>query len=103
MAAETPALANVRPALRLATAILAYSFGGLKRDEGTEALPPGDYLFRVMSYTDKTQDGKPLISQNGKTLKTYDYSADTVGAWAADEDQVINGEVCNADRCTCEH
>lgn len=38
---ETPALANVRPALRLATAILAYSFGGLKREEGAETLPPG--------------------------------------------------------------
>ena len=32
LAKETPALANVRPALRLATAILAYSFGGLKRE-----------------------------------------------------------------------
>lgn len=41
LASETPALASVRPALRLATAILAYSFGGLKRDEGTETLPPG--------------------------------------------------------------
>jgi len=41
MATETPAMANVRPALRLATAILAYSFGGLKREEGSEALPPG--------------------------------------------------------------
>lgn len=41
MGKEAPAMANVRPALRLATAILAYSFGGLKRDEGNEALPPG--------------------------------------------------------------
>lgn len=41
LARETPALANVRPAQRLATAILAYSFGGLKRDEGSNALPPG--------------------------------------------------------------
>lgn len=41
LAKETPALANVRPALRLATAILAYSFGGLKRDQGGESLPPG--------------------------------------------------------------
>jgi hypothetical protein len=38
---EIPAMANVRPALRLATAILVYSFGGLKREEGSEALPPG--------------------------------------------------------------
>ncbi len=41
MAKETPALANVWPALRLATAILAYSFGGLKVNEGEEVLPPG--------------------------------------------------------------
>ncbi len=26
-----------------------------------------------------------VISQDGKMLKTYDYSADTVGAWAADD------------------
>jgi hypothetical protein len=41
LAKETPALTNVRPALRLATAILAYSFGGLKRDAGADVLPPG--------------------------------------------------------------
>jgi len=41
IANETPALANVRPALRLATAILTYSFGGLKREEGSDVLPPG--------------------------------------------------------------
>ena len=41
VAKETPALANVRPALRLATAIMAYSFGGLKREAGSESLPPG--------------------------------------------------------------
>lgn len=41
-----------------------------------------------------------VISQDDKPLKTYDYSADTVGAWAADEDQVVNHEMCNADRCT---
>jgi hypothetical protein len=41
LAKETPALASVRPALRLATAILAYSFGGLRRDQGIELLPPG--------------------------------------------------------------
>lgn len=41
LAKETPALANVRPATRLATAVLAYSFGGLKRDDGGEKLPPG--------------------------------------------------------------
>lgn len=41
MAKETPGLANVRPATRLATAILAYSFGGLKRESGADTLPPG--------------------------------------------------------------
>lgn len=43
MARETPALASVKPATRIATAILLYSFGGLKR-EGSgsdETLPPG--------------------------------------------------------------
>ena len=41
LAKETPARANVRPALRLATAILTYSFGGLKREAGSDVLPPG--------------------------------------------------------------
>ncbi|MFH1009850.1 MAG: DUF499 domain-containing protein [bacterium] len=43
LARETPALANVRPATRLATAILVYSFGGLKKEgKGEmELLPPG--------------------------------------------------------------
>lgn len=43
MARETPALASVKPATRIATAILLYSFGGLRREgsgEG-ETLPPG--------------------------------------------------------------
>ena len=43
MARETPALASIRPATRIATAILLYSFGGLRR-EGSgndETLPPG--------------------------------------------------------------
>lgn len=40
---ETPALVSVRPATRIATAILMYSFGGLRREGGTEEdiLPPG--------------------------------------------------------------
>lgn len=43
LASETPALASARPATRLATAILLYSFGGLRRDSGgaSETLPPG--------------------------------------------------------------
>jgi hypothetical protein len=43
MGRETPALAGVKPATRIATAILLYSFGGLRR-EGSghdERLPPG--------------------------------------------------------------
>jgi len=43
LARENPALAGVKPATRIATAILLYSFGGLRR-EGTgsdETLPPG--------------------------------------------------------------
>ncbi|HRS86276.1 MAG TPA: DUF499 domain-containing protein [Syntrophales bacterium] len=43
MARETPELASVKPATRIATAILLYSFGGLRR-EGSgndETLPPG--------------------------------------------------------------
>lgn len=40
---DTPKLGSVRPATRMATAILAYSFGGLKRDgdKDAEMLPPG--------------------------------------------------------------
>lgn len=43
LASETPALANVKPAVRIATAILMYSFGGLRRDADVagETLPPG--------------------------------------------------------------
>ena len=40
---ENPSLANVKPATRLATAILVYSFGGLRKEGGSEGngLPPG--------------------------------------------------------------
>ena len=43
MARETPTLASVKPATRLATAILLYSFGGLRREGAgdAETLPPG--------------------------------------------------------------
>jgi len=43
MARETPALAGVKPATRLATAILLYSFGGLRRNASGngDMLPPG--------------------------------------------------------------
>ena len=42
-AKESPAEAVRKPAMRLATAILMYSFGGLRREAGTggELLPPG--------------------------------------------------------------
>jgi hypothetical protein len=40
---DNPALASVKPATRLATAILIYSFGGLRREGAgeSETLPPG--------------------------------------------------------------
>ena len=43
MARETPALGSVKPATRLATAVLLFSFGGLRRQSagGEEPLPPG--------------------------------------------------------------
>ncbi len=43
LARETPALAGIKPATRLATAILLYSFGGLRREGAgeSETLPPG--------------------------------------------------------------
>jgi len=43
LARETPALASVKPASRIATAILIHSFGGLRRPGGSEGetLPPG--------------------------------------------------------------
>lgn len=43
LAREAPALASVKPATRLATAILVYSFGGLKREgaKEDESQPPG--------------------------------------------------------------
>jgi hypothetical protein len=44
------------------------------------------------------------ISQDGKPLKTYDYSPETVGAWAEDdEDAVVKDEKCNAVSSTSEH
>ena len=43
MARETPALASVKPATHIATAILLCSFGGLRREglDNDETLPPG--------------------------------------------------------------
>jgi hypothetical protein len=43
LARETPALASVKPATRIATTIFAYSFGGLRRQgsKDDDILPPG--------------------------------------------------------------
>lgn len=41
LARENPALSSVQPAMRLATAIMMYSFGGIQREQGGETLPPG--------------------------------------------------------------
>lgn len=41
LAEQNPSLASVRPAMRLATTILMYSFGGLPREEKGEPLPSG--------------------------------------------------------------
>jgi hypothetical protein len=51
MARETPALAGVRPATRIATAILLYSFGGLRREVGGQA--------SRLSMSDETSDILP--------------------------------------------
>lgn len=58
------------------------------------------YVLARVDLTKKTV----TISQDGVPLKTYDYSADTVGAWAADDqDDVVNDDICDADHCTSEH
>lgn len=45
-----------------------------------------------------------VISQDGEELKTYDYSADTVGAWADDKpDELVNEAECSADCGSPEH
>lgn len=45
-----------------------------------------------------------VISQDGKELQTYDYSADTVGAWGGDKpDALVNEPECNADCGSSEH
>jgi len=41
LAQQNPGLSAVRPAMRLATAILMYSFGGIPREEAGESLPSG--------------------------------------------------------------
>jgi IS30 family transposase len=72
------------------------SFVRLVRKSGRISLGAGDrfmvdpalaYTY-VLARVDLTQK-IVIISQGGKRLKTYDYSADTVGAWAADDDNVV--------------
>jgi hypothetical protein len=69
------------------------SFVRLIRKSGRITLGAGDrfmvdpdlaytYVLARVDLTEKIV----AISQDGKTLKTYDYSADTVGAWAADDE-----------------
>ncbi|MEM4188672.1 MAG: DUF499 domain-containing protein [Candidatus Hadarchaeum sp.] len=41
LAKEKPALSAIKPAMRLATAIMMYSFGGIQREQNGEILPPG--------------------------------------------------------------
>ncbi len=44
------------------------------------------------------------ISQDDTLIKTYDYSADTVGAWANDEqDETTKHENYNTNGGTCLH
>ena len=44
-----------------------------------------------------------VISQDGEEIETYDYSADTVGAWASDLDEFVEEPECNACHDSCEH
>lgn len=45
-----------------------------------------------------------VISQENKILKIYDYSANTVGKWAADtQDDPVKELNCNTNYCTSEH
>jgi hypothetical protein len=46
-----------------------------------------------------------VISQDDKPLKTYDFSTDTVGAWADEDadDLLVNDPDCKEVYCTCKH
>jgi hypothetical protein len=86
------------------------SFVRLVRKSGRITLGAGDRFMvdpelahtYVLARVDLAQK-VVVISQDGKPLKTYDYSADTVGAWAADENQAVNVQTCNADDSISEH
>jgi putative transposase len=72
------------------------SFVRLVRKSGRITLGAGDRFMvdpalahtYVLARVDLAQK-IVVISQSGKPLKTYDYSAETVGAWAADDDEVV--------------
>jgi transposase len=87
------------------------SFVRLVRKSGRITLAAGDRFMvdptlaysYVLARVDLTQK-LVVISQDGQPLKTYDYSADTVGAWAADPaNEIVNDDPCNTVRCTSEH
>lgn len=86
------------------------SFVRLVRKSGRITLGAGDRFMidpklastYVLARVDLAQQ-TVTISQDGKPLKTYDYSAGTVGAWAADEDQPVNVQTCIADDGISEH
>jgi hypothetical protein len=46
-----------------------------------------------------------VISSYDKVLRTYDYSTDTIGKWAADDDddETLKEQNCHTDSCTSEH
>lgn len=87
------------------------SFVRLVRKSGRITLGAGDrfmidpelaYTY-VLARVDLTQK-VVVISQDGSPLKTCDYSADTVGAWAEDDpNELVNDQICNADCDTYQH
>jgi len=85
------------------------SFVRLVRKSGRVTLGAGDRFMidpelaysYVLARVDLAQK-VVTIFQDGKVLKTYDYSAETVGVWAGD-DQLVNEQECNASDGTYEH
>ena len=85
------------------------SFVRLVRKSGRITLGAGDrfmvepelaytYVLARVDLAQKTV----AISQDDTLIKTYDYSADTVGAWASDEqDEMTKHENCNTNSGTC--
>jgi transposase len=87
------------------------SFVRLVRKSGRITLGAGDrfmvdpelaytYVLARVDLAQKTV----VISQDDTLIKTYDYSADTVGFWASDEqDEMTKHENCNTNSGTCQH